>query len=235
MAIIFNPKDNNAARFISADNIIYVLPNAAALDIFQHGVPEQAIIDNMRMHLGTRSVVIDIGAHVGTYAMNMSATCVLAFEPQRVTFNCLCAGIALNGLSNRVKAYNLALSDYIGTAELRIISVDGGGSSIVNALPTHTRPIATETVSVDTLDNICKREGITPSMVEFIKIDVEGNELAVLRGATHILTGRPKLLFEAWPAEWYAPQKNELLSYVQSLGYSVSNILDNPHMYWAEC
>ena len=61
-----------------------------------------------------------------------------------------------------------------------------------------------------------------------IKMDVEGFEIHVLRGAQAFLErhGWPPLLFEAWSREQFATQRQELLALVAQLGYGVTRISD---------
>lgn len=185
--------------------------------------PEQNMIqwaaDNLLVQGKT---FVDIGAHVGSYALQYAEAGfeVHAFEAQRNTFHYLCANIALNGLSDRVNARHVALGEgEQRLVELRIISADGGGSSAAS-LSTHQTPMRTESVECRSLDSY------RLSNVGLIKIDVEGAERLVIRGARRTLAenGYPKILFETWrPSRMpeAAKLRAELFDELESLGYRV--------------
>jgi FkbM family methyltransferase len=236
--MLYSPKGQLTldTQLLSKKRVTFLLPNEEALKIFQGsagGMPEASLIEwSLTDVLPKGKTFIDIGAHVGTYALSFARQCpqVFAFECQENTYYHLCAGIALNGLKN-VVAHRVALSDGSeSSGELRIISVDGGGSSVVSDLPTHRRPLTTERVELRTLDSFGLEN------IGLIKIDVEGGELAVLRGAVETLQRNdyPKILFEAWPDEWYAERKVELFDFLKKLGYTIIPILGYPQMFLAE-
>jgi FkbM family methyltransferase len=125
-----------------------------------------------------------------------------------MTFYALCGSIALSNTKN-VTAYNVALGapDQVGTMTLNIRSHDGGGSS----LQSFSDPIlAQEQVEVRTLDSYNFRN------ITFIKMDVEDNELNVLKGATLTIkhNNYPTIIFES------NRENQPLFSYIiDTLGY----------------
>jgi len=128
------------------------------------------------------SVLIDIGAHYGWYSVAMAGASpsseVLAFEPDPATFRFLSTNLAR---FPHASAYAAALgaSDGETTTLWRAPSRD---------LSSTTRRVGEPVqVSLRSLDRICTERGICP---DFIKCDVEGSELEVLRGATTILASR---------------------------------------------
>ena len=99
---------------------------------------------------------------------------VYAFEPDPAAYEGLCRHIALNGLSGRVHAFPVALTD---GADGRAALARHGFSGLSRLEPRSARTIDVDAVS---LDDFCGSRGISPDL---IKIDVEGAELGVLRGA----------------------------------------------------
>lgn len=191
--------------------------------------PEGPLIEWGKQFLKPDGIFVDVGAHVGTYTLSYAPLCraVYAFEPQRITFCHLCTGITLNGLNN-VHPKNIALSDSSGEADLRIISSDGGGSSI-KALPSNINPMSMEKVECRRLDSYAL------SGVIFMKIDVEGAELDVLKGAANtIKTDKPKILMEVWTEDWYTAQRKELAAYMAEIGYKCIVVSGYPHMWLCE-
>lgn len=133
------------------------------------------------------SVAVDVGAANGLYAyfMSKNARAVYAFEPNPAQFRRL----ARVRLAN-VTALPIALSDVDGTAALRIPKVQYGEASL-EVHEDRNDDILVERVRTKTLDSFGLRN------VGFAKIDVEGHELSVLRGAERTLRQqRPTLLIE---------------------------------------
>ncbi|ORV83016.1 methyltransferase [Mycobacterium interjectum] len=140
-------------------------------------------------------VSLDIGADVGefTIAMLPSSRSVIAFEPRPAQARELAAMFGAVGAPVRVEA--VALSDQPGVTTMRVVESDPGRSTIDagNALgDADGSAVCTIDVPVKRLDDL----GLDD--VGMIKIDVEGHELAVLRGAADtIARNRPAVLVEA--------------------------------------
>lgn len=215
------------------DRIQYLLPADGIVGWFDEksGAPELPLI---RWALETFDLegknFVDVGAHCGTWSFRFAgkASAVFAFEAQRATFYRLCGGITLNNLDDAIVARHVAVGDAPGFAELRVTTRDGGGSSIAKGLPTHARPLFVERVPVATLDSF------DISDVGLVKIDVEGNERAVLEGAkdTLLRSKLPPVLFECWGHDWFAEEKKALFACLAALGYQVQAV-SWPEMFLA--
>ena len=148
-------------------------------------------------------VALDIGANVGAYSLLLGqwvrpAGRVFAFEPAPRAFDGLVRHVHLNGLNDVVRPLSVAVGEHETQAEFLIMRTSGEGRL---AAPDDCDD-ARLTVPVVTVDGFCAREGIDP---DFIKIDVEGWELAVLRGAHETIRrrGRALALFvEMHPSAW---------------------------------
>lgn len=195
--------------------------------------PELPLIEWAAQFVPPGKLALDVGAHVGSWCLTLaprtSAADWVAFEPARRAFNALCGGIALNGLDDRISPHHGALSDFDGHAGLTRVSEDGGGNHLMR-LDT----CAHESVDVLKLDSLA-----LPALgqtVGFIKLDVEGSELAVLKGAVHTLeaSGWPTIIFECWTAKWWEANRRELFEYVRALGYRTTPIDGWPEMTLAE-
>jgi len=134
------------------------------------------------------SVVIDVGAHIGTLTLTMAKAVgprgkVMAFEPQLKLFRELFMNMALNESLN-IDYFYSAVGNCIGKAEL-------SPSDPINEGHTKLEGGTGQFVDVITIDSL-KFE-----RVDLIKIDVEGMEKEVLQGAYEtILKHRPVLLVE---------------------------------------
>lgn len=123
-------------------------------------------------------VVFDVGAHVGKYTCYAGKLVgkggeVISIEANPLNFSALQENIKLNALEN-VKAYNLAAADFNGIVELNF-SKDFGGSSIIKKRGTRCVK-----VPAMRLDHLMESENIEG--IDWMKIDVEGAELLVLKG-----------------------------------------------------
>jgi FkbM family methyltransferase len=128
-----------------------------------------------RHALRNGGLFIDVGANVGTYtiwAAELGAE-VIALEPAADTFGLLEENIALNGYP--VTAVRAAAGDHCGSAGFT------SGLDTVNSLAPDG-PVTTELVTVDSL--------IGDRPVAGMKVDVEGFEIDVLRGAARALADR---------------------------------------------
>jgi FkbM family methyltransferase len=196
--------------------------------------PEQSLIEWAAQFLVPGKLFIDVGAHVGTWALQYGALGhkVLAFEANPATSALLHAGFVINDLLDGNDLKEVALGDRSGWCELGIISEDGGGSSILD-LSTHRHPIRKKRVQIARLDDY----GI--ENVGFMKIDVEGAESAVIRGAHQTLarSGFPRIIFESWRA-YRMPEgvalRAELFAELDSLGYRIVPISFYDEMFLAE-
>jgi FkbM family methyltransferase len=143
--------------------------------------------------------VIDAGAHHGLYTLLASKRVgrkgrVIAFEPSPRECERLEKHLRLNRCSN-TELMPCALGEDPGEADLYLVD---GFQDWCNSLrpPAIAEPICTGRVSVRRLDEVLAESGVTK--VDFIKLDVEGAELSVLRGARKLLLreSRPAILAE---------------------------------------
>ena len=149
------------------------------------------------------TVALDVGANVGAYSMLLGQWVgpsgrVFAFEPSPAAFDGLVRHLQLNDLAGVVRPVDAAVGDHEAQAQFLIMGTAGEGRLAAPA----ERDDARLNVPVVTIDGFCAREGIDP---DFIKIDVEGWELAVLRGARETIRrrGRALALFvELHPSAW---------------------------------
>jgi FkbM family methyltransferase len=139
------------------------------------------------------AVTVDVGANCGLYTRKLARISrrVYAFEPSHQM-----AVLLRRTSASNVSVHEIALSDQTGNAEL-LIPQDGdelihGLASLEAAVGASSKAVASLNVPTARLDAIVRQE------VAFVKIDVEGHELNVLKGAVELLEhSQPVFLVEA--------------------------------------
>ena len=198
----------------------------------------------IRKFVGPGMVVADVGANIGIYTLYLSRlTCgtgqVHAFEPSPRNFQRLRSNVA--GLGN-VVLNNSAIGDRKGSIHLYLsdlLNVDHRTYDSNDG----SRRIDVPVTRLDDYFTLGAR-------VDFIKVDVQGFELSVLRGATRILSENHgiRLLIEYWPyglmQASVSPQ--EVIEFAESLGFYImttngvifdsrsmlSSAVIDEHKYW---
>ena len=148
---------------------------------------EPAMVELFRSFIEPDMVVVDIGGNIGLTALLFSALAreVHVFEPSPSTHAILERNLGAGNVAN-VVTYNVGLGTEAGTALITRAQDNRSGAFVSNAA-TRISGHVSESISLDTLDTICSNRGIDPN---FIKIDVEGFEEAVLRGGADVLARR---------------------------------------------
>jgi len=176
--------------------------------------------------LAPGQIVIDVGANVGYYALTAalgvgSAGRVVAFEPGPATAKRLRENAALNGFSN-LAVVQAAVSDVSGTSRFQLAQ-DCEGSSLYSVGPDL---VGSVNARVSTLDTLAVELGL--DRVDLIKIDAEGAEVAVIRGARHLLSraDAPKVIVEANPVTLRAAGESlaSLRFVIESSGFLIEVI-----------
>lgn len=131
--------------------------------------------------------VFDVGANVGgwtEFALRINPRLELhCFEPSAVSF----ARLATSGLPQNVRLNQIGLGDADGIADLNVVAEASGLNSLyVRENVSAGRTCTTETIMIGTVDSYCARNAI--DRIDLMKIDVEGHELAVMKGMTQMLS-----------------------------------------------
>jgi FkbM family methyltransferase len=173
----------------------HVRPGTNDLDLLAHHEPRTREWFQVR----DGDVVVDVGAHIGLYTLlaARSASRVLALEPDPDNFVLLQDNVRLNGFSN-VCAIEAAASDRPGSVPLIPATGSNRGTSMVDgessALGTSVSRAGTVVVRCDTLDRLLDPYKL--GRIDWLKIDVEGHEGAVLAGAAVTLSRTRHLILE---------------------------------------
>jgi FkbM family methyltransferase len=176
---------------------------------------------------------VDVGAYIGLYSIAVGLRLrgvghVIAFEPDERSFRLLGEHVRLNGLQGCVEMHQVAVSDRTGksyffsngTSEARIVSAPREDTTLIPSI---------------TLD-----EAVAGRRVDVLKIDVEGYEESVLRGASRLLSTpehRPRAIFiEVHPDAWSTVKTTSvsLLKLLEEAGYLVETV-DGGHVRSIDC
>jgi FkbM family methyltransferase len=150
--------------------------------------------DLVQRLLDMDEVFWDIGANVGYFSLVAAMALknrgrILSFEPGREAFERLQDNISLNPFTN-ITIYNLAVTDTDGEAVLYLAGdIADSSANLYSPGQDKTRHEVVKTVS---LDNFVREQRLLRP--DFIKIDVEGAEMAVLKGAQDLMAASPPLL-----------------------------------------
>ncbi len=189
---------------------------------------ETAIVEKL---VSPGDTVFDIGANYGWYTTLMArlvgpAGRVHAFEAAPPTAELLRRNCEENGVMDRVVLNGIGLSSAPGMATIHVPRQHGGAS----LKPYYDEPTVQHDIQLTTLDAYLAE--CTPGRVSFVKLDVEGSEFAILKGA-------PGLLASAAPPMWltevsrvtaapfgYTP--DDVMELMRGFGYSVCRVLEKP-------
>ncbi len=180
-----------------------------SLDIYgEWSESEMTLFDKI---VPPKGFVIDVGANIGTHTVFLAKKVgidgrVLAFEPQRLVYQTLCANVALNALTN-VNCINAAVGDNRDNITVPLLNpravFNFGELSLLDQKQG-------ETVAKFRIDDLAL------SRCNMIKMDVEGMEIDVIRGATKTISTHHPILF----VENNKPKGSpELVTALFDLGY----------------
>ena len=184
------------------------------------GFYEEDLASFLASNIQSGSVFYDLGAHWGYFSLLASKLVgdkgrVYAFEPMPRNFRHLQKNLEINS-TQQIELFNLAVSEKIG--KVRFSNTD---DSFANTYVTNSSGNLLEICAIN-LDSFIEKEGILPP--DFIKIDVEGAELDVLKGAKEtIVHFRPKIHLSTHDV--HVPGiDNECRKWMKEVGYRMEKL-----------
>lgn len=237
--IVYFPKNRavSALTAVKADFGFWYAGNVLDMSDIAYGVLYNGMVEeegsylvvNSLKHLllkKERLIFYDIGANTGYFGV-LAAFLGLpnkiftyAFEPVMEFNRVQAETLKLNGLENSCRIFNFALGEKDAQAE---VFLAGSGTSLRRDF-VGNRQLETRTISVRKLDNVVREKNLETA--DFIKIDVEGHELSVLKGAEDLIK-------KSLPIIWYESALTikatgyvskdffETQDFLKSLGYEV--------------
>lgn len=184
--------------------------------VAKYGEFSESEVELFRQLCQPGDVVVEVGANIGTHTVALSGIVgaqgvVYAFEPQPIVYYTLCANVSINSLSN-VHCYNLAAGATEGFVLIPDIRYDQPGNYGGIEIDKFKQGNQIRRVRLDNSINV-------PSL-KLLKIDVEGMESEVIRGAKKLISRHKPVLY----VENDRPEKSkELIELIRSFDY---------RMYW---
>lgn len=208
------PRDDLDAVLVTAGGTTYrlSLPDRET-DYIQGRIAEQSspyepeMLHDMASRLSAGDVVVDVGANVGNHTIYLAAVAgcrVEAFEPDTSLADAIVRSARLNRLTKQVTVHPVALGAVAGAGTLVTPDRTNIGGQHVD--------VGTGDIPVHTLD-----EAGVPRPVAALKLDVEGMELDVLRGAEALVTEDRPLLYVECSSE---AAFGDVASWLDERGYA---------------
>lgn len=192
-------------KIIQKDGVNYEvdLSEGIELSLYLFGNFQKHITKNSFLEIKNDFVIVDIGANVGLMTLQFAKLVpnghVYSFEPTFYALERLKKNLGLNPeIAKNVTVINSFVSEK-SSANPNIVAFSSwkvNGERGDNDHPVHLgTPKSTEGVSAISLDDFTQANNI--SRIDFIKIDTDGHEYEVFKGAKHAISKyRPKIIFE---------------------------------------
>lgn len=192
--------------------------------ILMLGYWDREVAEAFKATLKPEDVFYDVGANIGYFSLlaaSIGVGRVVAFEPLEELAQRAEGNVALNGFGDVVRVVHLALGDALGSAQYEPGPDwnSGAGRILPKAVPREG-----VTVQVTTLDDFLSETESAPPTV--MKIDVEGFESKVLRGARQLLEERPPrvIVFEGDCSPEGELEDREVSRILENAGYRIRHL-----------
>jgi FkbM family methyltransferase len=201
--------------------------------LYYAGRYEPATARFLAAELRAGDVFLDVGANIGVHTLgaalrmrDLSSGRIIAFEPADDALAKLEQAAERNGLADLIETVQAALGDSTRDAVLRADSRYDAADTGVRSLAGDGEVV--QQVAVVRLDDWSRANDLT--RLDVVKLDVEGSELAVLRGAAHTMTRlRPRAVLVEDKRE---DQRRELYAVLDRLGYRPhGQLLDHNRLF----
>lgn len=193
-------------------------PRPMPLDALNFGDYEAAELRLLLAAIDDDSFVLDIGANIGWYSINMSRqnerAKIWSFEPIPGTYQFLLRNLAFNHVKN-CEAFPFGLSNSSGTVEFHLNAVGSVNASLAKLASGGAYIVKAEVKRLDDLT--------LPKDPTVIKVDIEGAELLFLQGAAVTIRRSAPIVFcemlRKWSAQFnYHP--NDIIRFMRGMDYA---------------
>ena len=228
-------------RNVTRNGINLKLDISHVVDHYIYFGNKDADYDSIKKSIINSKTIIDIGANIGTtslYFASLNSTAkIYAFEPHPNSFKRAIENVSLNTFTN-IQLLNIGLGEKKETVKLYEVNEHNPG---MNRIIAENKNLPYKTIEIESLDTICTVHGI--AHVDMIKLDVEGFEYSVLKGAKEtIIKSKPTLFIELNDSNLKENNSSakELLTLLISYGYTniyqASNLVPiHPETSFTKC
>ncbi len=192
----------NSPRKVSVDGIKLTIPCENWITHFRwylFKTKEKEVRKFLKDVMQAEDVLFDIGANIGVFSVYAAKihpkSTIFSFEPEYSNLNLLKNNVLANKVNVQVNIFSVGISDEAGISKLHLSSTDSGAAvhteskNNISTTDEGYKVVWNEGIMTTTLDEFCRDQQIIPNC---IKIDTDGNELKILKGATSTLKN-PKL------------------------------------------
>jgi len=220
--------DYSIKEILGSKMVLINADGGLSKQLLKHGIREIGATKETLKILKPDWTVIDIGANLGYYALLEAQKCkyVYAIEPVGENIEVFKKSIKLNGYKN-IQVYQCAIGSENNYEEMTITYKSNCGSLVKKS---RNEKLVKERrrVKTITLNDFCKRVKLT--RVDFIRMDVEGYEVEVIKGMDKVIKLMPRgaiLSIEIHPKAYPPPYKQtmEMLDTIESYGFKVSKFI----------
>ena len=224
---LFTSINLNSSKFFSGNKLIvnhgkykfYFYGGGDRGEILYHAFWKKMFseeIEKVKNYIKRGDTVIDVGGNMGFFVLILNDLVgntgkLYSFEPSRILRDRLASTVQINNIKN-VEIINLALGEKEGTTSLYYNPKQSGLSSIVSH---EENGFLKEEIKITTLDNFSKQFS---SRISFIKIDTEGYEPQVLRGAKELIIKDKPVIYIELGGD-HLETSIEALKVLKELGY----------------
>ncbi len=196
---------------INGKKLKFFIPNRTCVYWVKNGPHSEPATNNWINSLTSTDVFVDIGANIGLYSLMagvQGVAKVYAIEANPFSFSVLTRNIIINELSDKVVALCMPISEVSSILRFSLSGSHAGsiGNEIVEGKP-KSEKISITTASFS-LDGLLQVQGIFN--ITHLKIDVDGIEKGILRGATNLLSSKTLKYVLVEDVDGHATNKNDL-------------------------
>lgn len=183
----------------------------------QHNFYESRTLTFLKSHYPHIKKIVEVGANIGNhmlfYKMHMGVDEVFCFEPNEVNRKILEKNIELNLLEEKVKVFPVALGEKEASGVQTSFDIKNTGMNRIEVVQHKTE----NSIDIMPMDSYEFKD------IDFIKIDVEGHELPVLKGGLNtIVENKPIVMVEVFDDNVKAVNH-----FFESIGYAQKHILES--------
>jgi FkbM family methyltransferase len=192
---------------------------------------DRHLVERVAGYIAPGTLALDVGASLGLWTVPLgriaraNGSLLWCFEPNPDNHRWLDTNIERNGLGGIAEVKRMALGEQAGSAYLALREHGGGNGALdVGGGP---GAVAVPVARLDDLD--------LPRRVSFVKLDVEGFELEVLRGARETLARDQPVIFGEFSTDWLQIRGEDLsrgLASLAELGYEVFAVVEQRSAAW---